>query len=73
MLLDMPRCFERGCKYYLGVKKSGKMPYNYCKAFPDGIPHDIAYGSNTHSKVQQGQVGDFVFEEGDISSDEDIS
>ena len=62
MQLDIPECYKRGCKYYLGVKSDYFSVYNYCKAFPDGIPRDIAYGSNTHSEVQKGQVGDFVYQ-----------
>jgi hypothetical protein len=33
-----------------------------CSAFPDGIPYDIAYGNNQHSKPIEGQGNDFVYE-----------
>lgn len=36
-----------------------------CKAFPEGIPDDIANGERLHDKVEPNQVGDFVFEEGE--------
>jgi len=34
-----------------------------CKAFPKGVPNDIAYGNNLHLTVVNGQKGDYVFEE----------
>lgn len=34
-------------------------PYK-CKAF-DHIPKDITFGRNDHSKVIEGQKGDFIF------------
>ena len=32
-----------------------------CKAFPGGIPHQIASRDIIHDKVLEGQVGDFVW------------
>jgi len=33
-----------------------------CLAFPTGIPHEIAYGSNQHLIKYKGQTANFVFE-----------
>jgi hypothetical protein len=46
-----------------------------CLAYPDGIPDRIAYESDfykgdLHMVVQDDQVGDLVFEEGDWKEDE---
>lgn len=35
-----------------------------CKAYPNGIPYEIANGTVSHDKVRSDQVGDFVFEKG---------
>jgi hypothetical protein len=35
---------------------------NFCSAFPDGIPDEIAYGSNLHTKPFPGDHG-FLYEE----------
>lgn len=32
-----------------------------CPAFPHGIPADIISGNETHNKVKQDQMGDFVY------------
>ena len=64
MLLE-PTCWTRQCKYFQGVKvdnEDEETERNICKAFPDGIPYDIAYGNNLHSKLFPNQVGNFIFE-----------
>lgn len=35
-----------------------------CKAYPNGIPYEIANGSEPHDTVRDDQEGDFVFEKG---------
>jgi hypothetical protein len=65
-MLDEPNCWARNCKHYLGVLQpdgTEMTEVNYCKAYPKGIPEDIAYGDNEHLKVQSDQVGNFVYEE----------
>jgi len=37
-------------------------PTLYCAAFPNGIPDEIAYGDNTHSKKLPDQINNIVFE-----------
>lgn len=66
-MLATPKCYERHCKYYLGVIQPDGTELtetNYCKAFPDGIPYEIAYGSNKHTEVIDGQENEIVFEKG---------
>jgi len=47
-----PICFQ--CKNYT-------KDYN-CKAFPKGIPSEIAYGNNRHTKPLSDQDNDIIFE-----------
>jgi hypothetical protein len=50
-----PKCFTRQCRYFLGVNDA-KEPEQVviCKAFPKGIPDEIAYGDNPHTKPYLG-------------------
>jgi hypothetical protein len=64
-MIESPKCFERGCRYFLGVYQpndfeEGEFPF--CAAFPDGIPDEIAYGENLHLEKYPGQKNDFTFE-----------
>ena len=59
MLIE-PRCSVRRCKHFLGVLQPDGMELterNYCSAFPDGIPTDIAYGDNKHLEPVEGDQG----------------
>ena len=52
-------CELRGCKWLDGFKP---VSYNapivwVCKAFPDGIPYEITYGDNDHTKPYPGDHG----------------
>jgi len=66
MLLE-PECHKRKCKHYIGIKwlepDNEGSEVNYCEAFPDGIPPEIAYGDNKHLKPLKGQKNDIVYEE----------
>ena len=58
------KCYKRRCKYYLGVENPIENPideksdkdyteefeYHICAAFNYGIPDDISYGDNDHTK-----------------------
>jgi hypothetical protein len=61
-----PNCFERKCKHFLGIyqpdEESEAGQTVNCKAFPVGIPHDIAYGDNKHLVKFPGQENDIVYE-----------
>lgn len=59
----VPNCYDddRQCRHFKGFKFDGENPFPICKAFPDGIPEEIAYGDNRHEKPVKGQIGDYVF------------
>ena len=64
-MLTEPTCYTRKCKHYLGVKWYGdeeSSENNICKAFPDGIPQEIAYGTNQHLTPLFGQTNEIVYE-----------
>ena len=55
-----PRCSKRRCKHYMGVggpedTEIGEVPI--CKAYPKGIPEDIAYGEELHTEPMPGDHG----------------
>lgn len=55
-----PKCWERGCKHFLGVKQpdgTEMTEFVYCEAFPEGIPNEIAYGNNLHTEPFPGDNG----------------
>ena len=58
-MLREPRCFTRECKHFLGVNDVDQEVDQLvvCKAFPKGIPDDIAYGDNSHLKPVKGDHG----------------
>lgn len=50
-----PECSKRNCLHFIGADdKGGKV---ICKAFPKGIPSEIAYGDNLHTKPFPGDRG----------------
>jgi hypothetical protein len=58
----------RGCKYFSGVKQldgTEKTERVYCKAYPEGIPFEIAYGNDKHLKIRKDQTNDVTFEKED--------
>ena len=59
MLIE-PNCSKRNCKH-LGapIQPDGTELTESCacKAFPQGIPDEIAYGSNPHTKPYPGDNG----------------
>jgi len=60
MSLPEPKCFSRKCRHYRGVLWLGdeeSTEVNVCAAFPEGIPDEIAYGENPHTKPFQGDNG----------------
>lgn len=64
-MIIVPNCHKRKCRNFLGVKQpdgTEATEFVYCLAFPDGIPHEIAYGSNKHTEPLEGQENDIVFE-----------
>lgn len=73
-MLEEPTCFTRKCKHYLGVIQPDGTELtekNYCKAFPKGIPNDIAYGDDKHLKVRDAQDNEITYEKGEMDFEED--
>lgn len=65
MLLES-KCYTRKCKHYQGIAQPDGTEATerpVCKAFPNGIPVEIAYGKNTHSKPLKDQKNTIVYEE----------
>lgn len=58
-MLAEPRCYTRNCRHFIGVKNDGDEATErvFCVAFPDGIPDDISYGDNLHTKPFPGDHG----------------
>ena len=56
MMIREPRCFTRQCKHFLGVNNVDQEVNQLvvCKAFPDGIPDEIAYGNDLHLESVEG-------------------
>jgi len=64
-MLAEPGCFQRKCKHYIGISQPDGTELserNVCKAFPEMIPDEIAYGDNLHLKPLSDQGNDIVFE-----------
>ena len=64
-MLAEPNCYKRNCKHYTGVIQPDGTELtetNSCKAFPKGIPFEITYGNNQHTKKHPDQDNDIVFE-----------
>jgi len=63
-MIDTPKCSDRKCKHYIGIKNDGDelSERPYCKAFEDGIPNDISYGNNKHLNMVKGQKNNVIFE-----------
>ena len=65
-MLQPPKCFERQCKHYWGVIQSDPdeegSEFCACRAFPEGIPEDIAYGDDPHTEVHLLQDNTILYE-----------
>jgi hypothetical protein len=65
-MLKEPICYKRKCKWFEGAKWLGDQENTevvYCKAYPDGIPSDIAYGDDLHTEIRSDQKGDYKYEQ----------
>lgn len=59
-MIEEPKCSIRKCVHLIGVfqendDESSERPC--CKAFPRGIPDEIAYGDNLHTSPYPGDGG----------------
>lgn len=64
-MIITPKCFERNCIYYLGVKQDNedeKTERVFCSAYLDGIPDEIAYGDDKHLTVRDDQDNQVTYE-----------
>jgi hypothetical protein len=67
-MIFIPKCKIRNCKNFLGAVQPDGTELTervICKAYPKGIPDDIAYGDNLHLEVRPDQENEIVFEEKD--------
>lgn len=60
-MIDEPKCSERNCKHFLGVLGQEPSQVPNCKAFPKGIPNEIAWGDDPHLNPRPDDRG-FQFE-----------
>ncbi len=63
-LIKAPRCFQRHCKHYQGIAPPDGIELTgrpVCKAYPNGIPDEIAYGNDLHHTVRDDQDNDITF------------
>lgn len=57
-MIAEPNCSLRGCIHFLGLKKEAEGIYTpLCRAYPQGIPSNIAYGSELHLRALPGDHG----------------
>ena len=61
-MLIIPQCYFNKCEHYLGTENKSEpfdesKEFNCCEAFPEGIPDEIAYGDNDHTKPFNGDNG----------------
>ena len=57
-MIKEPRCRQRGCKFFIGVKGEDEKDQRVvCDAFPEAIPNEIAYGNNLHLDKFTGDHG----------------
>lgn len=57
-MLTRPNCSIRKCKHFIGVRGDTEFDQKcVCIAFPEGIPDEIAYGANKHTKPYPGDNG----------------
>ncbi len=64
-MIAPPNCYLRGCVHYLGVLQPDGTELTecvYCRAFPEGIPDEIAYGPEKHLEPIAGQCNSIVYE-----------
>jgi hypothetical protein len=78
-MLEVSRCWIRGCKHYDGVDQpdgTEASERHICSAFPNGIPDEIAYGDELHldswPSEEDPQDNDIQFERDFELTDEEL-
>jgi len=64
-MISEPNCYKRKCKHFLGVIQPDGTEMTEtvnCKAYPNGIPPEIAYGNDKHLTIRADQNNNYVFE-----------
>jgi hypothetical protein len=64
-MLATPNCYNRKCIHFMGISQPDGTELSesvVCKAFPYGIPMEIAYGDNKHFEPIERQGNDIVYE-----------
>ena len=56
------KCGERFCKYYRGWRPDKDI--DYCKAFKEGIPDEIAFGDDLHLTPRENQGNALCYSKG---------
>ena len=65
-MLTRPECLARNCVYWIGIEMKGddeSTERPYCRAYPDGIPEEIAYGNDKHLSLRGDEVEEVFYEE----------
>ena len=63
-MISTPNCYKRRCIQNLRVIQPDGTELTEkpsCDAYPDGIPSDIAYGSDQHLEVRSDQNNTIIF------------
>jgi len=57
-VLEEPKCSIRKCKHFIGAKGYPESEQAVvCKAYPNGIPDEIAFGNDLHLEPRTGDHG----------------
>lgn len=74
-MIAEPNCRKRNCVHYIGIINDGDETTERpaCRAFRDGIPDSIAYGTNKHLRKHPDQKNDFVYEKDPAASEDELT
>ncbi len=56
--MTIPNCFKRKCRHFMiSPEEESFQSKVVCRAFPAGIPEEIAFGDNLHTAPYPGDHG----------------